>query len=83
MRSAGSYILGLVRKRNPQPKAATFMQSPCTRVCSIDHDTGLCAGCGRSVPEIASWAEMTDDERQRIMLSLSDRRRQARLAAGR
>jgi predicted Fe-S protein YdhL (DUF1289 family) len=59
------------------------MQSPCVRVCSIDPDTGLCAGCGRSIREIAGWAEMTDDERRRIMVSLSDRRRRARLAAGR
>jgi predicted Fe-S protein YdhL (DUF1289 family) len=53
------------------------METPCVNVCVIDAADGLCAGCGRSLEEIARWATMTEPERQRIMLSLSDRRRQA------
>lgn len=53
------------------------MESPCVKVCVIDADSGLCAGCYRSIEEIARWAAMTDAERQRIMLSLSDRRAKA------
>jgi predicted Fe-S protein YdhL (DUF1289 family) len=52
----------------PQP-----IQSPCTGVCTIDQVTGLCTGCGRTIDEIARWAQMPDDERQRIMASLPDR----------
>jgi len=59
------------------------MQSPCTRVCAIDERTGLCAGCGRSLDEIARWAGMTDEERQRIMVLLSDRLRGVLRMAGR
>jgi len=85
MRSAATYILEPVFAPVPVPgpETASFMQSPCVRVCSIDPGTGLCAGCGRSIQEIAGWTEMTDDERQRIMSTLSARRRQAVLAAGR
>lgn len=59
------------------------METPCINVCVIEADTGLCAGCGRSLDEISRWATMTDAQRQRIMLELADRRRQARLAAER
>jgi predicted Fe-S protein YdhL (DUF1289 family) len=52
-------------------------------VCAIDERTGLCAGCGRSLDEIARWAGMTDEERQRIMVLLSDRLRGVLRMAGR
>ncbi|HJZ43192.1 MAG TPA: DUF1289 domain-containing protein [Hyphomicrobiaceae bacterium] len=53
------------------------MESPCINVCVIDADTRLCAGCGRSIEEIAGWAAMTDGERQHIMRDLPQRRRRA------
>jgi predicted Fe-S protein YdhL (DUF1289 family) len=53
------------------------MLSPCIRICTIEPATGLCAGCGRSLAEIARWSRMTQEERRRIMNELSDRRRQA------
>ena len=53
------------------------MDSPCIKVCVIDADTGLCAGCLRSLSEIARWAAMTDIERQRIMGELPARRDRA------
>lgn len=59
------------------------MESPCIHVCVIEASTGLCTGCGRSIEEITRWSEMTEGERRHIMRSLSDRRRQARLAAER
>ena len=59
------------------------MQTPCTNVCVIDASTGLCAGCGRSLQEIAGWADMTDSERLRIMRDLPARRGQTRPATER
>lgn len=50
------------------------MQSPCTKVCLIDQRTGLCAGCSRTIEEIAGWAAMTEADRQRIMRELPARR---------
>jgi predicted Fe-S protein YdhL (DUF1289 family) len=57
------------------------IESPCISVCVIDANTGLCAGCGRSLDEIARWAAMTNGERQRIMRELPLRRAQAQKAA--
>jgi predicted Fe-S protein YdhL (DUF1289 family) len=53
------------------------METPCINVCVIDASTQLCAGCGRSLDEIARWSAMTDDERRRIMAVLAGRRRRA------
>jgi len=46
-------------------------------VCVIDAGTKLCAGCGRSLDEIARWAAMTNAERQLIMRELPLRRARA------
>jgi predicted Fe-S protein YdhL (DUF1289 family) len=51
------------------------METPCVSVCVLEPDTGLCAGCARTLDEIARWATMTADERRRIMAELPDRRR--------
>jgi predicted Fe-S protein YdhL (DUF1289 family) len=59
------------------------IQSPCIKVCTIDAGTALCAGCGRSLDEIACWAAMTDAERQRIMGELPLRQARGRQAAER
>lgn len=47
--------------------------TPCINVCVLDQATGLCRGCGRTVDEIASWARMSDAERERIMNELPQR----------
>jgi predicted Fe-S protein YdhL (DUF1289 family) len=35
--------------------------------------TGLCAGCGRTLDEIARWGTMSEAERARIMAALPQR----------
>ena len=40
--------------------------SPCLRLCRIGED-GLCAGCLRSLDEIARWSRMDEGERRRMM----------------
>jgi uncharacterized protein len=59
------------------------METPCINVCVIEADTRLCAGCGRSIDEIATWAAMTDGERERIMRDLPQRRLRAQPAVER
>ena len=53
------------------------MQTPCVKVCTYDPGTGLCRGCGRSLQEIATWASMSADERERVMEQLPERLRQS------
>jgi uncharacterized protein len=49
------------------------IESPCILVCSIDAQSGLCFGCGRSRDEIAGWIEMTPETRRGIMDELPSR----------
>jgi hypothetical protein len=53
------------------------VDTPCIKVCAIDAVTGLCAGCHRSLSEIAAWATLSDAERRRIMRELPVRARPA------
>lgn len=39
---------------------ASDLPSPCTSVCRIDDERGLCEGCLRSLDEIAGWSRMDD-----------------------
>jgi uncharacterized protein len=47
--------------------------TPCTNVCTIDHRTGYCMGCGRTGVEIGGWLAMTRDERSAVMAELPAR----------
>jgi hypothetical protein len=50
-----------------------MIESPCTKVCTLDARSGLCLGCGRSVDEIARWTAMSAVERERVMVELPGR----------
>jgi len=49
------------------------IQTPCNKICTIDPNSGLCHGCGRSLSEIAQWSALTDSARARIMAELPER----------
>ena len=48
--------------------------SPCTSVCVIDPPTGLCAGCYRSLDEIAGWISLSTEQRRTLVTELAQRR---------
>ncbi|MBV8699911.1 DUF1289 domain-containing protein [Bradyrhizobium sp.] len=54
--------------------------TPCIAVCMIDPQTGLCLGCGRTLPEIARWGGMESAERRALMAELPARMAGAGLA---
>ena len=55
----------------------TRASSPCIRVCTLDPETGLCEGCGRTREEIGRWFRMSEEERLKIMAELPERMRRA------
>jgi|SoiMethySBSTD1v2_1073268.scaffolds.fasta_scaffold943102_2 predicted Fe-S protein YdhL (DUF1289 family) len=68
-------------RRNPaaaaSPTAAVgAVPSPCTGVCRIDERHGLCAGCLRSLDEIAAWSTLDDPARLVVWRRLRARRAQ-------
>jgi len=50
------------------------IKTPCIKVCVVDGESGLCLGCYRRLNEVATWARLTDEERDRILAELPDRR---------
>ncbi|MEL6875255.1 MAG: DUF1289 domain-containing protein [Pseudomonadota bacterium] len=50
-----------------------IMESPCNNICTIDRPTGLCAGCGRTLSEIAEWASATEVRQEEIVAALPER----------
>ena len=57
------------------------IETPCIAVCMIDPGTGLCYGCGRTLPEIARWHRIDRAERLAIMELLPARMADAGLLA--
>jgi len=60
----------------------TSIASPCVNVCRIDPDSGLCAGCLRTLEEIAGWSGYSDERKLAVIRALADRR-QATTGPGR
>ena len=47
--------------------------SPCQLVCSMERESGLCFGCGRTQDEISYWTTKSDEERKAILAELPAR----------
>ena len=47
--------------------------SPCVSVCSIDAASGLCAGCLRTLGEIAAWSTLDAAARRSVWLAIARR----------
>jgi predicted Fe-S protein YdhL (DUF1289 family) len=43
------------------------VQSPCTKICTLDAARAACLGCGRTLDEIARWSGMSEKERQTVI----------------
>ena len=52
--------------------------SPCINVCEMDAVTGWCAGCLRSIDEIATWSRLDEDSKRAVCAQLPRRRVQSR-----
>lgn len=48
--------------------------SPCVGLCGIDATTGLCAGCWRTLDEIAAWGGLDADGKRRVLAAVAARR---------
>jgi predicted Fe-S protein YdhL (DUF1289 family) len=48
--------------------------SPCTSVCTIDAATGWCAGCMRTIDEIAAWGGLDNAAKRAVWKRLPARR---------
>lgn len=47
----------------------TTVPSPCTKVCRMEG--AVCAGCGRTLDEIARWRTMSAEEKLAVLARLA------------
>lgn len=50
------------------------VRSPCRKQCQLHPIDKICLGCFRKIEEIADWARLDNDTRQRIVDALPERR---------
>jgi hypothetical protein len=53
--------------------AEEAVASPCINLCVIDKPTGLCAGCFRTLDEIAAWIDLSAVGRRAVLDQLAGR----------
>jgi predicted Fe-S protein YdhL (DUF1289 family) len=51
-----------------------MVASPCVEVCRMDPAKEVCAGCWRTLDEIAGWRDMSDAERTAVLAAVAERR---------
>lgn len=56
----------------------TPVPSPCISVCAMDEATGWCAGCLRTLDEIAVWSLLDEADQRAVWVELAKRRVQWR-----
>jgi predicted Fe-S protein YdhL (DUF1289 family) len=53
------------------------VSSPCVDVCDMDYAANICRGCHRTLDEVAAWGYANNDERQRILNNIEERKKHA------
>lgn len=57
-----------------------MVKSPCINVCKMEKD--VCAGCFRTIDEIASWSAIGDEDKRKIVAAAEQRRIRCGSGAG-
>jgi len=57
----------------PATSSTAAVPSPCISVCRMDARSGLCAGCLRTIEEIAAWSTMSDEAKRGVWLLVEQR----------
>ena len=54
--------------------------SPCSSICRMETQTGCCAGCLRTLDEIAAWSKLSEAGRREVWQRIETRLRAGQLA---
>ena len=52
--------------------ASEKVRSPCVSICALD-ENDLCIGCCRTGDEIMYWTQMSNQEKQQVLLKEAER----------
>lgn len=50
------------------------IDSPCTRICVVDAERGLCRGCHRTLAEISCWVNYSRAEKLAVLENVGQRK---------
>ena len=53
----------------------SIAKSPCIKVCEMDHLSGLCVGCFRTLEEIGRWSVMGEEEKENVLKDVAFRKK--------
>ncbi|WP_457329869.1 DUF1289 domain-containing protein [Rhizobacter sp. P5_C2] len=56
---------------------AVAVPSPCVNICRMEAASGLCAGCWRTIDEIAAWSKMDDEGKRQVWQAIALRKADA------
>jgi len=59
---------------SPRRSITGDVPSPCISVCTLLEPQGICAGCFRTLDEIAQWSVLDAAEKRAILAALPGRR---------
>lgn len=62
-----------VKGQNVAQKTGQDIPSPCISVCQMNPSTALCAGCWRTLDEIAGWSCASDADKHTIWARIAQR----------
>ena len=51
------------------------IESPCVQICLIHPEARICLGCHRTGEEIATWSQLSPEDRRAIMERLPERKK--------
>jgi predicted Fe-S protein YdhL (DUF1289 family) len=51
-----------------------MVESPCIGVCKLAENESICAGCHRTLSEIAAWFRLTETEKLRVIAAARERK---------
>lgn len=49
-----------------------MIPSPCNKICTLN-EKNVCVGCGRTRNEIASWTQLSEGEKKRVVSLAKER----------
>jgi predicted Fe-S protein YdhL (DUF1289 family) len=66
-------ILRLTRRVPSVLDMTKDLPSPCQSICDMNEVSGMCTGCLRTLPEIAAWGSLNDEEKRQIWAQIERR----------
>ncbi|CTQ50649.1 DUF1289 domain-containing protein [Jannaschia donghaensis] len=58
------------------------IESPCVKLCVVHPQTRRCAGCHRTIDEIAVWSRLSPEDRRSVMDQLPARAAESAVRRG-